>query len=118
MQPVTFVGTDEVADEVADRAEPEVKDSVRTGAEAARPPLFFGGISMLSVLCGSESCSPSSSLAFSQEWKVKPHRGKQRKPWKKYVGELFEVLGLREEELLDDTKKGQCLSSLFFVECE
>ena len=44
---------------------------------------------------------------FNQEWKVKPRRGSQRKPWNKYVGELFEALGLREE-LLDDIKKGQC----------
>ena len=54
---------------------------------------------------------------FNQEWKVKPCR-RRRKPWNKYVGELFEALGLREEELLDDIKKGQCPSSLFFVECE
>ena len=50
---------------------------------------------------------------FNQEWKVKPRRGREWKPWNKYVGELFEVLGLQEEELLDDIKKGQCLSSLF-----
>ena len=55
---------------------------------------------------------------FNQEWKVKPRRGRQRKPWKKYVGELFEALGLHEEELLDDINKGQCPASLFFVECE
>ena len=36
-----------------------------------------------------------------------------RKPWNKYVSELFEALGLHEEELLDDIKKGQCPSSLF-----
>ena len=47
------------------------------------------------------------------EWKVKPRRGKQRKPWNKYVGELFEALGLYEEELLDDINTGQCPSSLF-----
>ena len=65
-QHVTFVGTDEAADEVADEAEPEVEDSVRTGAKAAGPPLFFGGISMPSLLCGSENCSPSSSLAHDR----------------------------------------------------
>ena len=31
---------------------------------------------------------------FNQEWKVKPSRGIQRKPWNKYVNELFDVLGL------------------------
>jgi len=43
---------------------------------------------------------------FHQEWKVKPRRGRQRKPWNKYmymymyvhVGELFEVLGLHQGE--------------------
>ena len=50
---------------------------------------------------------------FNQECKVKPRRGRQRKPWNKYVGELFETLELHEEELLDDIKKGQCPSSLF-----
>ena len=50
---------------------------------------------------------------FNQEWKVKPCRERQMKFWKKYVGELFEVLGQHEEELLDDIKKGQCPSSPF-----
>ena len=45
---------------------------------------------------------------FNQEWKIKPRRGRQRKSWNKYVRELFEALGLHEEELLDDIKKGQC----------
>ena len=59
------------------------------------------------------ACEEVSRGSFHQEWKVKPCRGRQRKPWKKYVGELFEALGLHEEELLDDIKKGQCPSSLF-----
>ena len=37
---------------------------------------------------------------FNQGWKVKPHRGRQRKPWNKYVDELFDVLGLPKGELL------------------
>ena len=44
---------------------------------------------------------------------MKPRRGRQRKPWNKHVGELFEMLGLYQEELLDGITKGQCLSSLF-----
>ena len=35
---------------------------------------------------------------FNQEWKVKPHRDRQRKPWNKYVDELFDVLGLPKGE--------------------
>ena len=27
---------------------------------------------------------------FDQEWKVKPRRGRQRKPWNKYVDKLFD----------------------------
>ena len=50
---------------------------------------------------------------FNQEWKIKPHRGRQRKPWNKYVGELFEALGMHEE-LLDDINTGQCPASLFW----
>ena len=46
---------------------------------------------------------------FNQEWKVKPRRGRQRKPWNKYV----DVLGLPKGELLDDIRKGQCPLSLF-----
>ena len=49
-----------------------------------------------------------SKSAFDQEWKVKPCRGRQRKPWNKYVDELFDVLGLPKGELLDDIRKGQC----------
>ncbi len=55
---------------------------------------------------------------LNQEWKMKPRRGRQRKPWNKYVDELFDVLGLPKGELLDAITKGQCLLSLFFVECE
>ena len=36
---------------------------------------------------------------FDQEWKVKARRGRQRKPWNKYVDELFDVLGLPKGEL-------------------
>ena len=38
---------------------------------------------------------------FIQEWKVKPRRGRQSKPWNKYIGELFEGLGL-DQEVLED----------------
>ena len=50
---------------------------------------------------------------FDQEWKEKPRRGRQRKPWNKYVDKLFDVLGLPKGELLDDIRKGQCPLSLF-----
>ena len=50
---------------------------------------------------------------FDQEWKVKPCRQKQGKPWNKYVGELFEGQELYQGGLLDDIQKGQCPSNLF-----
>ena len=40
-------------------------------------------------------------------------RGGQREPWNKFVDELFDVLGLPKEKLLDDIRKGQCPLSLF-----
>ena len=43
---------------------------------------------------------------------MKPHRGRQRKPWNKYVGE---GLGLDQGDVLDDIKKGQCQSNLFLA---
>jgi len=39
---------------------------------------------------------------FNQEWEVKSHRDRRRKPWNKYVDELCDVLGLPKGELLDD----------------
>ena len=50
---------------------------------------------------------------FNQEWKVKPRRGRQRKPWNKYADDLLDVLGLPKGELLDDIRKGQCPLILF-----
>ena len=44
---------------------------------------------------------------------MKPRRGRQRKPWNKYVDKLFDVLGLPKGESLDDIRKGQCPLSLF-----
>ena len=44
---------------------------------------------------------------------MKPRKGRQRKPWNKYVDELFDVLGLLKGELLDDNWKGQCPLNLF-----
>ena len=37
---------------------------------------------------------------FNQEWKIKTCRGRQRKSWNKYIRELFEALGLQEEDIL------------------
>ena len=44
---------------------------------------------------------------------MKQCRGRQRKPWNKYVDELFDVLGLPKGELLDDIGKWQCPLNLF-----
>ena len=42
-------------------------------------------------------------------------RGRQRKPWNKYVDELFDVLGLPKGELLDDIRRRQCPLNLFLL---
>ena len=45
---------------------------------------------------------------------MKACRGRQRKPWNKYVDKiLFDVLGLPKGELLDDIRKGQFPLSQF-----
>ena len=35
---------------------------------------------------------------FSQEWNIKPHRGRQRKTWGRVVDDLFVSLGLDKAE--------------------
>ena len=41
---------------------------------------------------------------FSQEWNVKPCRGRQRKTWGTVIDDIFLSLGLDERERLEDVK--------------
>ena len=42
---------------------------------------------------------------FSQEWNVKPHRGRQRKTWSKLIDDIFLSLGLDKCEWLEDIER-------------
>ena len=44
---------------------------------------------------------PEYKQLFSQEWNVKPHRGRQRKTWGKGVHDIFLSLGLDKCEWLE-----------------
>ena len=42
---------------------------------------------------------------FSQEWNVKPCRGRQRKNWGKVIDDIFLSLGLDKCEWLEDIER-------------
>ena len=42
---------------------------------------------------------------FSQEWNVKPRRGRQRKMWGKVVEDIFTSLDINKCEWLEDIKR-------------
>ena len=50
---------------------------------------------------------------FSQEWTVKPHRGRQRKTWGKTIDDIFLSLGWDKCEWLKDIERED--SSFAFV---
>ena len=43
---------------------------------------------------------------FTQEWNIKPHRGKQRKVRSRMVDDLFKSLDINKSEWLEDIKHG------------
>ena len=45
------------------------------------------------------------SLGLSQEWNVKPRRGRQRKTWGKVIDDIFLSLGLDKCKWLGDTER-------------
>ena len=46
------------------------------------------------------------SKVFSQEWDVKPHRGRQRKVWSRLVNNIFGSLDQDKAVWLDKSRKG------------
>ena len=44
---------------------------------------------------------------FSQEWNIKPHRGRQRKTWGRVIDDFFVFLGLDKAEWLEDIERGE-----------
>ena len=53
---------------------------------------------------------------FIHNWKVKPHRGSQRKMWSRVVNDIFEALELNKDEWLEDCGKGNS-SAKAFLSC-
>ena len=53
---------------------------------------------------------------FSQEWNVKPRRGRQRKTWSKVIDDIFLSLGLDKCEWLEDIEREEFIS-LIYVMC-
>ena len=39
---------------------------------------------------------------LSQEWEIKPHKGRQRKTWSRTIDDIFHSLSLDKGEILDD----------------
>ena len=53
---------------------------------------------------------------LSQEWEIKPHKGRQRKTWRRTIDDIFHSLSLDKGEILDDMHEGN--SSLkSFIAC-
>ena len=50
---------------------------------------------------------------FSQEWNVKPHRGRQRKTWGIVINDIFLSLGLDKCEWLEDIEREDSLLATF-----
>ena len=48
---------------------------------------------------------------FSQDWNIKPHRGRQRKVWSRIINDLFVSLELDKAEWLKDIMDGSSISS-------
>ena len=43
---------------------------------------------------------------LSQEWEIKPRKGRQRKTWSRTIDDIFHSLSLDEGEILDDMHEG------------
>ena len=52
---------------------------------------------------------------FSQEWNVKPHRGRQRKTWGKVIDDIFLSLSLDKCELLEDIEREDSSLAAFML---
>ena len=52
---------------------------------------------------------------FSQEWNIKPRRGRQRKTWGRVIDDLFVSLGLDKAEWLEDIERGESSLASFLA---
>ena len=48
----------------------------------------------------------NSLVVCSQEWEIKPHKGRQRKTWSRTIDDIFHSLSLDKGEILDDMHEG------------
>ena len=54
----------------------------------------------------------------SQEWNIKPRRGRQRKTWGRVVDDLFVALGLDKTECLQEVEGGESSAASFMASVE
>ena len=59
-----------------------------------------------------------SKQLFSQEWNIKPRRGRQRKTWGRVVDDLFVALGIDKGEYLHDVEGGDSSVASFMARVE
>ena len=52
---------------------------------------------------------------FSQEWNIKPRRGRQRKTWGRMVDDLFVVLDIDKGEYLHEAEGGDSSAASFMA---
>ena len=52
---------------------------------------------------------------FSQDWNVKPHRGRQRKVWSRIIDDLFVSLEIDKAECLKDILDGSSFIKVFLA---
>ena len=52
---------------------------------------------------------------FSQEWNIKPRRGRQRKTWGRVVDDLFVALGIDKDEYLNEVEGGDSSAASFMA---
>ena len=55
---------------------------------------------------------------FSQEWNIKPRRGRQRKTWGRVVDDIFVALGIDKGECLHEVEGGDSSAALFMASVE
>ena len=47
---------------------------------------------------------------LSQEWEIKPRKGRQRKTWSRTIDDIFHSLSIDKGEILDDLHASICMA--------
>ena len=62
-----------------------------------------------------DTCLTSSlEQLLSQEWEIKPRKGRQRKTWSRTIDDTFHSLSLYKGEILDDMHEGNSSLEVFY----